>query len=86
MIAGVSHFALFDAAELFVLLSGFNEHHKDFPGVIWIQPETLIAFITESPKLHPARRADAETHGHDHRQAVGFQLSFDLTGALTSNL
>ena len=38
---------------------GFNEHHKDFPGVIWIQPETLISFvtdITESLAHHGFRR------------------------------
>jgi len=29
---------------------GFNEHHKDFPGVIWIEPETLISFITDVTK------------------------------------
>lgn len=26
---------------------GFNEHHKDFPGVIYIQPETLLAFVVD---------------------------------------
>jgi creatinine amidohydrolase len=26
---------------------GFNEHHKDFPGVIYIQPETLMHFVMD---------------------------------------
>ena len=35
---------------------GFNEHHKDFPGVIWIQPETLIAFVTRCHQVaRPSR-------------------------------
>jgi creatinine amidohydrolase len=27
---------------------GFNEHHKDFPGVIFIQPETLLQFVVDT--------------------------------------
>jgi creatinine amidohydrolase len=27
---------------------GFNEHHKDFPGVIYIQPETLMHFVADT--------------------------------------
>ncbi len=27
---------------------GFNEHHKDFPGVIFIQPETLMNFVVDA--------------------------------------
>jgi creatinine amidohydrolase len=27
---------------------GFNEHHKDFPGVIYIQPETLMHFVEDA--------------------------------------
>ncbi|WBU58935.1 creatininase family protein [Paracoccus albus] len=49
---------------------GFNEHHKDFPGVIWIQPETLIAFITditESLAHHGFRRVLLlNSHGSNH--------------------
>jgi creatinine amidohydrolase len=26
---------------------GFNEHHKDFPGVIYIQPEILMNFVAD---------------------------------------
>lgn len=29
---------------------GFNAHHFDFPGVIHIEPETLIAFLTDITK------------------------------------
>jgi creatinine amidohydrolase len=28
----------------------FNEHHKDFPGVIYIQPETLLRFVLDVPR------------------------------------
>jgi creatinine amidohydrolase len=49
---------------------GFNEHHKDFPGVIWIQPETLIAFITDVTKSlahHGFRRILLlNSHGSNH--------------------
>lgn len=49
---------------------GFNEHHKDFPGVIWIQPETLIAFvvdITKSLAHHGFRRILLlNSHGSNH--------------------
>lgn len=49
---------------------GFNEHHKDFPGVIWIQPETLIAFITDITKSlahHGFRRILLlNSHGSNH--------------------
>ncbi|MGB5557476.1 MAG: creatininase family protein [Paracoccaceae bacterium] len=49
---------------------GFNEHHKDFPGVIWIQPETLISFvtdITESLAHHGFRRILLlNSHGSNH--------------------
>ena len=49
---------------------GFNEHHKDFPGVIWIQPETLIAFITDitaSLAHHGFRRILLlNSHGSNH--------------------
>lgn len=49
---------------------GFNEHHKDFPGVIWIQPETLIAFVTDITKSlahHGFRRVLLlNSHGSNH--------------------
>lgn len=49
---------------------GFNEHHKDFPGVIWIQPETLIAFVTDitaSLAHHGFRRILLlNSHGSNH--------------------
>ncbi len=49
---------------------GFNEHHKDFPGVIWIQPETLIAFVTDvtrSLAYHGFRRILLlNSHGSNH--------------------
>ena len=49
---------------------GFNEHHKDFPGVIWIQPETLIAFVTDVTKSlahHGFRRVLLlNSHGSNH--------------------
>lgn len=49
---------------------GFNEHHKDFPGVIWIQPETLLAFvcdITKSLAHHGFRRILLlNSHGSNH--------------------
>ncbi len=49
---------------------GFNEHHKDFPGVIWIEPETLIAFITDVTKSlahHGFRRILLlNSHGSNH--------------------
>lgn len=59
--------------EVFVMPAipyGFNEHHKDFPGVIWIQPETLIAFITDvttSLAHHGFRRMLLlNSHGSNH--------------------
>jgi creatinine amidohydrolase len=49
---------------------GFNEHHKDFPGVIYIQPETLIHFvcdITRSLAHHGFRRIlILNGHGSNH--------------------
>jgi len=49
---------------------GFNEHHKDFPGVIWIEPETLISFITDVTKSlahHGFRRILLlNSHGSNH--------------------
>jgi creatinine amidohydrolase len=49
---------------------GFNEHHKDFPGVIWIQPETLIAFVTDVTRSlahHGFRRILLlNSHGSNH--------------------
>lgn len=59
--------------EVFVMPAipyGFNEHHKDFPGVIWIQPETLIAFVTDVTKSlahHGFRRMLLlNSHGSNH--------------------
>ncbi|PKP71276.1 MAG: hypothetical protein CVT82_03425 [Alphaproteobacteria bacterium HGW-Alphaproteobacteria-4] len=50
---------------------GFNEHHKDFPGVIWIQPETLIAFVTDITKslAHHGFRRILLLNGTDQRTA-----------------
>ena len=49
---------------------GFNEHHKDFPGVIWIGPETLIAFVTDITRSlahHGFRRILLlNSHGSNH--------------------
>ena len=49
---------------------GFNEHHKDFPGVVWIQPETLLAFVTDithSLAHHGFRRILLlNSHGSNH--------------------
>ena len=50
--------------------NGFNEHHKDFPGVIWIQPETLLAFVTDITRSlahHGFRRILLlNSHGSNH--------------------
>lgn len=49
---------------------GFNEHHKDFPGVVWVEPETLISFITDITKSlahHGFRRIMLmNSHGSNH--------------------
>jgi creatinine amidohydrolase/Fe(II)-dependent formamide hydrolase-like protein len=49
---------------------GFNEHHKDFQGVIWIQHETLIAFVTDITKSLAyqgfRRILLLNSHGSDH--------------------
>jgi creatinine amidohydrolase len=49
---------------------GFNEHHKDFPGVIYIQPETLLHFVfdvTSSLAHHGFRRIlILNGHGSNH--------------------
>lgn len=49
---------------------GFNEHHKDFPGVIFIQPETLMHFVadvTRSLAHHGFRRMLLlNGHGSNH--------------------
>ncbi len=49
---------------------GFNEHHKDFPGVIWVEPDTLIRFITDITKSlahHGFRRIMLfNSHGSNH--------------------
>lgn len=49
---------------------GFNEHHKDFPGVIYIQPETLLHFVgdvTDSLAHHGFRRIlILNGHGSNH--------------------
>jgi creatinine amidohydrolase len=49
---------------------GFNEHHKDFPGVIYIQPETLLQFmvdVTRSLTHHGFRRILLlNGHGSNH--------------------
>lgn len=49
---------------------GFNEHHKDFPGVIYIQPETLMHFVADvagSLAHHGFRRIlILNGHGSNH--------------------
>jgi creatinine amidohydrolase len=49
---------------------GFNEHHKDFPGVIYIQPETLLHFVADvagSLAHHGFRRIlILNGHGSNH--------------------
>jgi len=49
---------------------GFNEHHKDFPGVIYIQPETLMNFVVDvgrSLAHHGFRRIlILNGHGSNH--------------------
>jgi len=49
---------------------GFNEHHKDFPGVIYIQPETLMHFVADvagSLAHHGFRRLlILNGHGSNH--------------------
>jgi creatinine amidohydrolase len=49
---------------------GFNEHHKDFPGVIYIQPETMINFVADvacSLAHHGFRRIlILNGHGSNH--------------------
>jgi len=49
---------------------GFNEHHKDFPGVVWVEPETLVSFITDITKSlahHGFRRILLlNSHGSNH--------------------
>lgn len=51
---------------------GFNEHHKDFPGVIWIQPETLVAFVTDVTKslAHHGFRRMLILNGHGSNHPV----------------
>jgi len=53
-----------------VIPFGFNEHHKDFPGVIYIDPETLLHFvvdITSSLAHHGFRRIlILNGHGSNH--------------------
>jgi creatinine amidohydrolase len=51
---------------------GFNEHHKDFPGVIWIQPETLIAFVTDVTRslAHHGFRRMLILNGHGSNHPV----------------
>ena len=49
---------------------GFNEQHKDFPGVIWVEPDTLGSFITDITKSlahHGFRRIMLlNSHGSNH--------------------
>ena len=67
---GVAKLAPNDVFVMPPIAYGFNEHHKDFPGVIWIQPETLIAFVTDVTKSlahHGFRRILLlNSHGSNH--------------------
>ena len=67
---GVAELAPNDVFVMPPVAYGFNEHHKDFPGVIWIQPETLIAFVTDVTKSlahHGFRRILLlNSHGSNH--------------------
>ncbi len=53
-----------------VIPFGFNEHHNDFPGVIYIQPETLMNFVADVAKslaYHGFRRIlILNGHGSNH--------------------
>ena len=51
---------------------GFNEHHKDFPGVIYIQPETLMNFVADVAKslAHHGFRRILILNGHGSNHPV----------------
>jgi creatinine amidohydrolase len=51
---------------------GFNEHHKDFPGVIFIQPETLMHFVVDVAKslVHHGFRRILILNGHGSNHPV----------------
>ena len=51
---------------------GFNEHHKDFPGVIYIQPETLMHFVVDVAKslVHHGFRRILILNGHGSNHPV----------------
>ncbi|HUG62406.1 MAG TPA: creatininase family protein [Methylomirabilota bacterium] len=61
--------------EVFVMPAipyGFNEHHKDFPGVIWIEPATLASFVTDVTKslAHHGFRRMLILNGHGSNHPV----------------
>ncbi|UCF91423.1 MAG: creatininase family protein [Desulfobacterales bacterium] len=51
---------------------GFNEHHKDFPGVIYIQPETLMHFVVDVTRslVHHGFRRILILNGHGSNHPV----------------
>jgi creatinine amidohydrolase len=51
---------------------GFNEHHKDFPGVIYIQPETLMHFVEDVVRslAHHGFRRILLLNGHGSNHPV----------------
>lgn len=51
---------------------GFNEHHKDFPGVIYIQPETLMHFVCDIARslAHHGFRRILILNGHGSNHPV----------------
>jgi creatinine amidohydrolase len=51
---------------------GFNEHHKDFPGVIYIQPETLMHFVEDVARslAHHGFRRILLLNGHGSNHPV----------------
>ena len=51
---------------------GFNEHHKDFPGVIFIQPETLMNFVVDVARslAHHGFRRILILNGHGSNHPV----------------
>jgi len=55
-----------------VIPFGFNEHHKDFPGVIYIQPETLLHFVLDvtSSLAHHGFRRILILNGHGSNHSV----------------
>ena len=61
-----------DTLRLPTIHYGFNEHHKDFPGVIYIQPETLMNFVADVAKslAHHGFRRILILNGHGSNHPV----------------